>query len=130
MTADISDGDLLYKALKKGACCFLYKPFSFRELDQTLLKIKENGSYLDPQLFTKLLTTFEQKEAASDPSENKLTRAEKRVLEYLKMGLSYKEIAGELNLSFHTVNFHLKRIYLKYSVNSRSELISRYFIVN
>jgi len=46
-------------------------------------------------------------------------------LKQLVKGLSYKEVSNLLNISFDTVNGHIKRIYVKMGVNSKSELIAK-----
>jgi DNA-binding CsgD family transcriptional regulator len=51
---------------------------------------------------------------------------EVKIIDLVKKGLTYKEMAQELNISFHTVNFHLKNIYYKMDVKSKAELISLY----
>ena len=59
-------------------------------------------------------------------SEQSLTPAERRVLAFLIGGLAEKAIAAKLSVSRHTVHNHVKRIYVAYGVNSRSELLARF----
>jgi DNA-binding CsgD family transcriptional regulator len=54
-----------------------------------------------------------------------LTKREKEVVEELVKGFSYKEISHSLNISPSTVNDHLKNIYHKMGVKSKSELIAK-----
>lgn len=56
---------------------------------------------------------------------NNLTKKEKKVLDLLKQGKSYKQIADELGISFNTVNFHIKNLYSKYGVNSNIGLLAK-----
>ena len=54
-----------------------------------------------------------------------LTEKEKEVLKYLVDGLSYKMIAGQLTVSFHTIHSHVKNIYEKLHVNSKGEAVAK-----
>lgn len=54
-----------------------------------------------------------------------LTKSEKLVLELLKQGKTYKQIADELGVSFNTANFHVKNLYKKFGVNSNISLLAK-----
>ena len=56
-------------------------------------------------------------------SLNSFSSREQEIINYLTKGSSYKEIAYELNISYNTVNSHVKKIYKKSGVNERKELI-------
>jgi DNA-binding CsgD family transcriptional regulator len=58
--------------------------------------------------------------------DSSLTEREKGILQLLIKGLSYKEIAGSIFISTETLNSHIKNIYRKLNVHSRSELAARY----
>lgn len=55
----------------------------------------------------------------------KLTTQEKRMCELLVTGKSYQQMADELFVSINTVRYHIKNLYVKFSVNSRAELVSK-----
>ncbi|MEL7222636.1 MAG: LuxR C-terminal-related transcriptional regulator, partial [Bacteroidota bacterium] len=55
----------------------------------------------------------------------KLTNQEKRMCELLVTGKSYQQMADELFVSINTVRYHIKNLYIKFSVNSRAELVSK-----
>ncbi len=77
---------------------------------------------MSPGIARKVLQMFQnQNVAIKDFVE--LTPSEKKVLDLLVKGYSYKLIAAELSVSFPTVNFHLKNIYKKLHVNSANEAI-------
>ena len=63
-------------------------------------------------------------ETAHDLGLNQVTMKESEIVELLRQGLSYNEIAEKLKISYHTVNHHIKNIYHKMDVNSRSKLIA------
>ena len=52
-------------------------------------------------------------------------KSEKLVLELLKQGKTYKQIADELGVSFNTANFHVKNLYKKFGVNSNISLLAK-----
>jgi RNA polymerase sigma factor (sigma-70 family) len=56
---------------------------------------------------------------------NRLTPREREIARYIKSGLSYQQIADQLFISARTVNQHLKHIYQKVGVNSRSQLAAK-----
>jgi DNA-binding CsgD family transcriptional regulator len=58
--------------------------------------------------------------------QSKLTEREKEILQLLIKGNSYKEIAGSIFISVETLNSHIKNIYRKLNVHSRSELAAKY----
>ena len=91
-------------------------------------ELQKNGSYLEPYLLTSLMALINSKNEISPLLYNKniLSSREKEVIELIKEGLSYKAIAERLYLSTHTVNFHLKKIYLKFDVNSKMELLAKH----
>jgi DNA-binding CsgD family transcriptional regulator len=59
------------------------------------------------------------------PQQAVLTEAEQRVLNGIGRNLTNRAIAAELYISPNTVNFHLKRIFAKLSVNSRKEAVAK-----
>ena len=111
-----------------GACGFLYKPFSMAELDHAIVTINETGSFLEPDVLTKLFSTINTSNSEQGMvAEFNLTHRELEILELLKKGHTYNEIADKLFLSFHTVNHHVKNLYIKANVKSKSELIVKFF---
>jgi DNA-binding NarL/FixJ family response regulator len=118
------DERMILKAIQHGASGYLYKPFSTSQLNEAITNIERTGSFLDPETLTKLMSQLiVQKESKG---EVELTSRESKVLELAKMGRTYKEMANEMGVSFHTINFHLKSIYIKMDVKSKAELISKF----
>lgn len=66
------------------------------------------------------------RELSRDPIDS-LTRRERLLLERLATGLSNKELANDLDLSINTVKFHLRNLFEKLSVNSRTQAIALYY---
>ena len=121
------DESLILKAIQNGASGYLYKPFSTTQLYDAIANIERTGSFLDPETLTKLMAQLNVQETSKEIRPDKeLTSREKRVLELAKKGYTYKEMANEMNVTFHTINFHLKSIYIKMDVKSKAELISKF----
>jgi DNA-binding NarL/FixJ family response regulator len=123
ITGDEND-DMLLKAIENGARGYVLKPFSMSELVTTLEHIHSGGPYLSGPLVKRLMRTLNRRKYEYDFERNKgLTDREAAVASLLRDGYSYKEIAGILNISYHTVNQHVKKIYDKLGINSKTELI-------
>ena len=121
------DSTFIMKAIENGANGYLYKPFSASKLEQAISNVETTGSFLDPESLTKLMTMMQLSSGKKFlRTEDDLTPMEVKIIDLVKKGLTYKEMAQELNISFHTVNFHLKNIYYKMDVKSKAELISLY----
>jgi len=125
MTGDENDA-LLLKSIENGANCFIFKPVIMSELVNIMKQLEDKGSYLEPELLTKLMGLINQKNNSDIPEyRSLLTNRENDVLTLVEQGLTYKEISNKLSISFYTVNHHLKNIYSKLNVNSKLELITK-----
>ena len=83
---------------------------------------------MNGMIASKVLDYFyaQQKKTNAALNKNNLTEREKEVLQLLVKGLSYKEIAGLCFITVQTLNSHIKNIYQKLNVHSRSELAAKY----
>ncbi len=114
-------------AVENGASGYLVKPFTMMKLNEAIQNVERTGSFLDPMSLTKLLAVLKQEgHSKKNPSTEDLTPAENRVLDAVKDGLTYNEIAQKLNISYYLVNYHLRSIYSKMDVRSKAELLSRF----
>ncbi|MEZ5016927.1 MAG: response regulator transcription factor [Flavipsychrobacter sp.] len=126
MTGD-KEENFIVKALEKGAKGYLYKPFALSDLKNTLQTVREKGSFLDADTTTKLMKAMSNRSNTSNlKTEYQLTDREMDIILLMKEGHSYKAIGEKLNISFHTVNHHLKNAYQKLNVKSRLELLATY----
>jgi len=126
ITGDNSD-DLILAGVEGGAKGYLIKPFSILQLNEIILTVMNNGSYLQPVVQSKLLTKLNShKSISSLQSKHNLTRRELDIFYFIKLGCSYKEISDKLGISYHTVNHHIKNLYFKLNVNSKGQLLSKY----
>ena len=126
MTGDLNEKNIL-KALENGAKGYINKPFEMNELIKAMNKTFEDGSFLTPLATTSLLNVINnnyKKPNSSIQTAYSFTAKESEIVELLRQGLSYNEIAEKLKISYHTVNHHIKNIYHKMDVNSKSKLIA------
>jgi DNA-binding NarL/FixJ family response regulator len=85
--------------------------------------VASGGTFFTPSVAKRVLTFFQQQKTEHDFIQ--LTAREKEILKWLVEGLSYKEMADRLSLSYHTIHTHLKNIYEKMHVNNKGEAISK-----
>ncbi len=125
MTGDMNDKNIL-KALENGAKGYINKPFEMEELIKAMDKIFQDGSFLTPLATTSLLKVINDNKKPSSSIQHtySLTMKENEIVVLLRQALSYNEIAEKLKISYHTVNHHIKNIYNKMDINSKSKLIA------
>lgn len=118
------DHDKIFDALKAGACGYILKRSAATDLPRALADLAEGGAPMSPEIARRVVQTFHRPPSAplppADDSE-KLTKRENEILSHLATGLANKEIADKLGISTETVRVHLKRIYEKLHVHSRTE---------
>jgi len=125
ITGDASR-ESIWEAITTGADGYLLKPFSLKGISQQIEILQNGGAVISPVVAEKLIHRINaQTRPAREGKNLLLTRRENDVLEQLVKGLSYKEVAHILQISFATVNDHIKNIYFKTGVNSKSELIAK-----
>ena len=123
-----NDKALLLQGMKNGASAFIYKPFKMSDLEKVIAQVRTTGSFLEPEMLTTLLGMISEKYKPKDIQfKEQLTTREEDLLFLISKGHSYKEMADLLSISFHTVNHHLKNLYLKTDVRSKTELMAKYF---
>jgi len=116
--------DTIYNCIQSGANGYLLKPFRMNELVENLQIIRDGGAIITPQVAAKLFHKLRKPIEKYENTQSGLTDREKEVVDVLLKGLAYKEIAVTLGITAGTVNDHVKKIYTKMHVNSKSELIS------
>lgn len=122
----IDEPQIALDAMRAGAHGYIVKNTSESQLLQVLRDVLDGGSPITPSIARLLLREFQSghsAEAMATPSFGEaLSARETEILELLTLGYRNKEIARRKELSPHTVNSHVRNIYRKLSVNSRSEL--------
>jgi len=119
------DPDHIFKALSSGASGYLLKRTPRAELLAALKDVYAGGSPMSSNIARKIVQSFQRFNASPAEPDN-LSPREREVLELLARGYLYKEIAEALHISVPTVNTHIRRIYEKLHVRSRSQAIARF----
>jgi DNA-binding NarL/FixJ family response regulator len=117
------EDDNIFEAICSGAAGYLLKDASAEEIAQSVQSVIMGGAPIDAHIAKKILDIF--KKLTAQPVEYGLTKREKEILKLLVKGLSKKKIANTLFISFHTVDTHIRRIYEKLEVHTRSGAIAK-----
>lgn len=126
MLTVFEDTEKIFGAIKAGANGYLLKKDSPQKILDSIEAVAKGESPMNGMIAAKVLDYFQQKQRKNSVFfEANLTDREKEILSLLIKGLSYKEIASNIFISIETLNSHIKNIYRKLNVHSRSELASR-----
>ena len=119
--------EAIFNSLKSGACGYLHKPVRGRELIAAIREVAAGGSPMSARIARMVVQTFSHPTPQPAPAqaEASLTNREQAVLDLVLEGFLYKQIADQLDLSVYTVNFHIRNIYRKLQVHSRSEAVAK-----
>ncbi|XHR27507.1 MAG: response regulator [Chthoniobacteraceae bacterium] len=118
------DRSTVFSAIKAGACGYLLKGSTPRELIEALRDLHEGGAPMSPKIARKVIHHFQEITGASLPGGG-LTSREQDVLRRLEQGQSYKEIGVAIGISAHTVHTHIKHIYEKLQGRTRAEVMRK-----
>jgi DNA-binding NarL/FixJ family response regulator len=113
------DSDRIFKALCAGAVGYLQKDTAMEEILDCINIISKGGAVMSPIIARKVVDYFAPKRTYNEP----LTAKEQQVIAAMVDGLSYKMIAIRLGITLETVRQHIKNIYRKLQVNSKTEVI-------
>jgi two-component system, NarL family, response regulator len=116
------DRETVFSAIKAGACGYIIKGSSPRELVESLNSLFQGGAPMTPRIARKLITEFHDVAVLEN---DLLSQREKEIVRKIELGLSYKQIADKLFISPHTVHTHIKNIYEKLQAKDRHEAISK-----
>lgn len=117
------DDRKVFDALCAGASGYLLKTASMQEIAEALRQVRQGGSPMTPRIARRVLTFFSR--TRPKKKDYGLTPREQEILEILVEGLAKKEIADRMDISPHTVDMHLRKIYLKLQVNSATGAVAK-----
>ena len=121
------DDTHVLSAIEAGASGYPLKDSSLEHLGEQLQHLRDGGSPLSPQIARTLIRRQRARPAPQgDDGLGMLTERELEVLTFIAKGFSYQEGAAMLGVSANTVRTHVKRIYQKLAVNSRTEAVYEY----
>ncbi|MBK6774797.1 MAG: response regulator transcription factor [Flavobacteriales bacterium] len=125
MQTVFDDEDKVFDAICAGASGYILKTASALEMMQAIRDVHAGGAPMTPAIAMKVLARFRANETETSTEQFGLSDREKEVLTQLVKGRSYKMIADELGISYHTVDSHMRKIYEKLHVRSNAEAVSK-----
>jgi DNA-binding NarL/FixJ family response regulator len=126
MLTVFDDNKNVFEALKNGANGYILKKTPPNKLLEYIQEASTGGAPMTASIATQVLQMFSQLHGQSNDAYN-LSDREKEVLQLLVNGYSYKMIASEMFIAIDTVRSHIKKIYEKLQVNSKSEAVAKAF---
>jgi len=126
MCTSFEDTDSVFKALKAGASGYITKTTQPSKILDAIVEVYNGGSPMSSNIARKVVDSF-QNSNKENREMQKLSEREKEILNLLSQGLRYKEIADKLFLSTETVRTHIRNIYEKLQVNSRTDALNKTF---
>lgn len=121
----MDDEELIFMALEAGADGYLLKRTNPQDLRGALLEVLNGGVPMSSEIARRVIASFRSRRKLRDTSLG-LSAREEQILLLLSKGLTNKAIADKLELSVVTVCHHLKHIFEKMHVSSRTEAAIRY----
>ena len=118
----MDDNENVFQAICHGASGYLLKQAAPEKILDAIRDATTGGAPMSPSIAKKVLTLFAQPFKKSEELQT-LTAREHDVLSLLVRGHSYKMAAAELAIGVETLRFHIKNIYAKLHVNSKSEAV-------
>jgi DNA-binding NarL/FixJ family response regulator len=119
MVSVYEDSELVFEALKAGASGYITKSANYMELLSALEEIVKGGAPMSSRIARMVIDNFHV-----NPN-SPLTKRETEILQLISEGKTYTQISEELFISKETAKTHIKNIYSKLQVNSKSEAIAK-----
>lgn len=120
------DEEKIFDALKYGATGYILKGSTPSEIYESIRSVYKGGSPMSSVIARKVVNSFSSRHQAIK-LDQALTEKEIQIVEQLAKGLRYAEIGEKMNISIDTVRTHIRHIYEKLQVNSRTGAINKVF---
>jgi DNA-binding NarL/FixJ family response regulator len=120
MVTVYEDTERIFKALRAGACGYLLKRCTPEELLGAIREVRQGGAPMSREIARKVILSFQEPVTAAAEVEG-LSPREREILELLAEGFPNKQIADRVGLTDGTVRWHLRHVYHKLHVRSRTE---------
>lgn len=115
--------NIIFSALSSGASGYLLKQSTPEQITDAIRDVHAGGSPMTSHIARKVVASFQKINTPTKDYE-KLSLREQQVIDWLAKGRTYQEIATALNISYATVNTHIRHIYEKLHVRSRTEAVT------
>jgi len=119
-----ADEDIVFESICNGACGYLLKNTPPARLLEAIGETHRGGAPMSPEIARKVITLF-QKTGPPEKLDEQLTPQEMRLLRLLVEGHTYQGAADLLKISIHTARNHIRSIYDKLHVHSKSEAVTK-----
>jgi DNA-binding NarL/FixJ family response regulator len=126
MLTSYEESQLIFKALRAGASGYLLKKMIPLELIPAIELVHAGGAPMSVQIARQVVDYFHHRVPQTASDMTKLSKREQEVLALLAKGYLYKEISDQLTISISTVKSHLKQIYEKLHVQTRTEATAKF----
>ena len=123
MQTVFDEEEKIFDAIRNGANGYFLKKTAPEKLIEGIRDVMEGGAPMTASVAKKVLEVFKYQSPSAEVPKFDLTPREIEILGYLVKGLSYKMIADTCGITWHTVNFHCKKIYEKLHVHSATEAV-------
>jgi two-component system, NarL family, nitrate/nitrite response regulator NarL len=128
MFSGVDDSDLVFESLRLGAMAFISKSLPRQEFVDSLRKVMSGAVVLPTSVVGQPATSaMLMDRLQTDPASLGLTPREFEILSWLVQGKCNKEIARKLNIEEQTVRNHLRPVFQKFAVATRTELLVKVF---
>ena len=114
----------IFESICNGACGYLLKKTTPARLIEAIREAQDGGAPMTPEIARKVVTLFQQTARPQQLDED-LTPHELRLLKLLAEGYSYQDAADEFHVSINTLRNHIRNIYDKLHVHSKSAAVSK-----
>ena len=118
------DDERIFEAMCAGACGYLLKKTPPEKLVESVREVVSGGAPMSPEIARRVVQLF-RKVRPPERADYHLTPHELRLLGMLVDGHNYKTAAAELGVTVHTISFHMRHVYEKLRVHSKSEAVAK-----
>ncbi|HRO42756.1 MAG TPA: response regulator transcription factor [Flavipsychrobacter sp.] len=128
MLTTFDDDEKIFEAIMAGASGYILKEEPAEQLYKAIEETKQGGAAMSAGIALKVLNLLRNPLLKNEHGEKvdfDITKREREILEQLKTGLSYEQIATNLFISYGTVRKHIENIYRKLQVNNKVEAVQK-----
>ena len=120
------DSERVFEAIRAGASGYLLKPSPAEEIIDAVHKVRRGEAAINPSIARRVLSLFSRlSEPPAEVPDYGLTARERDILQLMVDGLTLRQAAERLNISFHTIDTHIRNIYAKLHVRTRASAVGK-----
>jgi len=117
------DEHVVFSALEAGANAYILKHDESQKITDAIISMMKGGVPISPIIARLMLQKFQKSSPTQQVLPESLTDRQAHILKLVSQGFSSREISEKLSVSYYTVTTHIKNIYGKLQVNSRTEAL-------